>query len=71
MSEHVPYTQSKSKSASVCAPATFKPRKVKKAVPDGYRDRAAERRVGDVNEYADVSGQKIFPLPKYLIGRIG
>lgn len=32
----------------------FKPRNMKKAQDSKYRDRAAERRVGDGNDYAHV-----------------
>jgi len=33
----------------------FKPRKLKKSTESQYRDRAAERRVGEGNDYAQVS----------------
>jgi len=35
----------------------FKPRNVKKVQDSKYRDRAAERRVGDGNDYAHVRPQ--------------
>ncbi|KAF8634593.1 hypothetical protein AX17_004182 [Amanita inopinata Kibby_2008] len=43
----------KSKPAEASQPA-FKPRKVKKAIESKYRDRAAERRDGGGNDYAQV-----------------
>ncbi|TFK39822.1 RED-like protein N-terminal region-domain-containing protein [Crucibulum laeve] len=45
--------KSKVKTVDASQPA-FKPRKVKKNSDLKYRDRAAERRVGDGNDYADV-----------------
>ena len=38
----------------------FKPRKVKNAGDLKYRDRAAERRVGEGNDFADVSAIRSF-----------
>lgn len=42
-----------SKTIDASKPA-FKPRKVKKTIESGYRDRAAERRVGEGNDFAQV-----------------
>ncbi|GLB41695.1 putative ergosterol biosynthesis ERG4/ERG24 family protein [Lyophyllum shimeji] len=46
-------SKSKAKVIDASQPA-FKPRKVKKTTEKQYRDRAAERRVGAGNDYADV-----------------
>ncbi|KII87329.1 hypothetical protein PLICRDRAFT_42954 [Plicaturopsis crispa FD-325 SS-3] len=46
-------SSSKQKTVNASQPA-FKPRKVKKQADSQYRDRAAERRVGEGNDYAQV-----------------
>ena len=49
----------------------FKPRNMKKVQDSKYRDRAAERRVGDGNDYAHVCPMILseFPIFIILLGR--
>jgi hypothetical protein len=44
----------------------FKPRNVKKVQDSKYRDRAAERRVGDGNDYAHVRPMLMFVFLTFI-----